>query len=153
MIIREAKKEDIEKIENLLIQVSELHFEKRTDIIKRRYKEDIRSYIQEILNSKDKKILVLADEKDIYGLINYKIKQIKDNFSLKDSKVLWIDELVIDKDYRRKGYGKILIDEIKKISKQLNCDRIELNCWAFNKEAFDFYGKMGMKIQRVILEY
>lgn len=153
MTIREAKKEDIEKIENLLIQVSELHFEKRTDIIKRRYKEDIRSYIQEILNSKDKKILVLADEKDIYGLINYKIKQIKDNFSLKDSKVLWIDELVIDKDYRRKGYGKILIDEIKKISKQLNCDRIELNCWAFNKEAFDFYEKMGMKIQRVILEY
>ena len=41
---------------------------------------------------------------------------------------------------------------VNKISKKLNCDRIELNCWSFNEGAIEFYKSQNMKIQRLNFE-
>ena len=58
----------------------------------------------------------------------------------------------VDKKFRRNGYGKILINEINKKAKKENCNRIELICWNFNKNAIKFYEKMGMKVQKLTME-
>lgn len=58
----------------------------------------------------------------------------------------------MDKDYRRNGYGRILINEIKKKAKKEDCNRIELTCWSFNKNAIKFYEKIGMEVQKLTME-
>lgn len=69
-----------------------------------------------------------------------------------DSKVIWIDEIYIDENYRKKGIGRFLIEEVKRRAKQINCNQIELNCWEFNENAMEFYKKIGFKTQRRIME-
>lgn len=54
-----------------------------------------------------------------------------------------VDELVIDKDYRGKGYGKELIDSITQIAKDLKCKRIELDSAFHRKGAHSFYESIG----------
>ena len=46
----------------------------------------------------------------------------------------------------------MLMNEIKIIAKEKGCDRIELTCWSFNKNALEFYKNYGMRVQKLTME-
>ena len=57
---------------------------------------------------------------------------------------LWLDRLLIDKKYQKKGYGKMAISAlIQKIIKEYNCKKIYLSVYDVNKIAIHIYQKMG----------
>lgn len=69
-----------------------------------------------------------------------------------NSAICWnwmeIDILWVHVDYRDQGYGKKLLEEAEKISREKNCSFIKLNTFSF--QAPDFYKKYGYKIIAVI---
>ena len=65
---------------------------------------------------------------------------------------MWIDQIIIDKDNRCLGYGKMLIQSVKQIAKENECKRIEFCCWSFNKNAMEMYKHICCSEQRVIFE-
>lgn len=153
MEIKEATKEDIEQIISLLQQVSELHYINRTDIFRRKSKNDIKEYTIEILENNEKKIIVAIDEMlKIYGVLIFKVKEVKCHINLKSSRILWIEEICVDEKCRKNGIGKMLMLEAENVAEKLNCKRIELNCWEFNETAIKFYEEIGMETQRRIME-
>ena len=153
MQIREAKIKDIEQIVIILEQISKIHYEKRPDIFKKKSKNEIRKNAIEMLKDKKRKIIVAVDDTlKIYGLIIYNIKEVKEHINLRDSKVLWIEELGVDESYRKNGIGKMLMKKVEEDAKILDCKRIELNCWDFNDNAISFYERFGMRTQRRIME-
>ena len=87
----------------------------------------------------------MLEENNIIGFLIYDIKN-------KQDKIMWIDQLIIDEKYRKKGYGKKLIENAEEIAKQENCVRIEFSCWSFNTDALEMYKHIGYKEQRIILE-
>ena len=148
-----AKIEDLDKMINILEQISNLHSENRPDVLKVKSKEQIEKRLIETMNAQEREVIIATDDKmEIYGLLIYTIKEVKENVNLKDSKILWIEELGVDEKYRKKGIGKILMNEAEKIAKELDCRRMELNCWDFNENAIDFYEAIGMNTQRRIME-
>lgn len=152
MQIRRIQKEDRKQIILLLEQVSRLHIERRPDIFKTKTYEDFDKYALEIISNKEKITFVAEQDNKILGIIVLKIKEVKNHINLKDSKTLWVDELCVNKENRGEGIGKQLINKAKEIAKELNCIRLELNCWEMNKEAIAFYEKQGMQTQRRIME-
>ena len=153
MRVRKAKIEDLDKMINILEQISNLHSENRPDIFKEKSREQIEKTLMETMNNQERKLIVATDDTmKIYGLLIYTIKEVKEHINLKDSKILWIEELGVDEKYRKKGIGKILMNEAEKIAKELDCRRMELNCWDFNENAIDFYEAIGMNTQRRIME-
>ncbi len=70
-----------------------------------------------------------------------------------ESKALWIDEFYICEEARRKGYGKQLFEEIKKVAQEKSCDIIEFEVWELNETAKHFYDSLGCKNQRTTKEY
>ncbi|MEI3394542.1 MAG: GNAT family N-acetyltransferase [Clostridia bacterium] len=108
--------------------------------------------ILDIINNEEKISFVAEENEKILGIIVLKIKEVINHINLKNSKVLWIEELCVDENNRGKGIGKILINNAKEIAKDLKCERLELNCWEANKDAITFYEKQGMKSQRRIME-
>ena len=91
-------------------------------------------------------ILVVLDNDNVVGYLAYKIKE-------KNTKKLHVEQLVILEQYRGKGLGKMLMNEVKSIGFRNSCDRIELNCWMFNKNALEMYEHMGFKKQRIVYEF
>lgn len=152
MEIRKIMKEDSKEIIPLLDQVAKLHIEKRPDIFKAKTIDDIKTYANELINDKDRIVLVATENKIILGIIVLKIKKINSHINLKDNRILWIDELCVNEENRHNGIGKALIKEAKQIAKNLNCKRLELNCWGFNNDAMKFYEKQKFKSQRIIME-
>ena len=143
MKIREAWLEDIENnLLNLYQELEEYHYNNRPEIFK---KSNIKELKQELVD-KINDIIVIEEEGRIQAFAIYTTK---DRMS---QKVLFIDQLIVDKKSRNKGYLKELINYIKKIAKERECSRIELCCWEFNQNAKEVYEHLGFKTQRTIYE-
>ena len=152
MNIRKAKVEDIKEISNILMQVSKLHSDNRQDIFKDKKMSEIIKWSEDILKDNQKIVIVAESESKICGVAVCKIKTINEHINIKDTKIFSVDELCVDKDYRKKGIGSNLIEEAKKLAEENNCNRLELNCWKFNQDAMKFYKDIGFEEQRIFFE-
>lgn len=90
MNIRNAQIEDINKISKLMLQVAEIHSNARKDIFKEKSIEEIKAEVNNRIKNKEN-ILVAEEDNNIYGVIIYKIKEVKEHINLKDRTTLWID--------------------------------------------------------------
>ncbi|MDR3257122.1 MAG: GNAT family N-acetyltransferase [Endomicrobium sp.] len=61
---------------------------------------------------------------------------------------IYVDELAVDKNIRRQGYGKKLLEMVEQKINDGFCDNINLVTNEF-QEAIDFYKKCGFKIDFV----
>ena len=128
--IRAAEYDDFENIFPLLEQLwpdLELDFEALFDI----YKKGV--------DSESQRLIVGIIDNKIIGFCSLTIK----NNLWQAGNLGHVDELVIDKNCRGKGYGKTLIDRITKIAKDLKCKRIELDSAFHRKNAHRFYESIG----------
>ncbi len=144
MKIREATISDLNNgLLNVFIEGYRYHQNGRPDIFAdlsdKSLKEDLIKQFENL------SILVIIDNDIIIGYLAYKIKE-------KHVKKLDIDQLIITEQYRKKGFGKALMNEAKNIALKNNCDRIELNCWIFNEEAISMYEHIGFEKQRIVYE-
>ena len=70
----------------------------------------------------------------------------------KERTTYFIEVIVVDSNYRRKGIGKMLYNNLLDKAKKENVDSIELNVWAFNNAAIHFYESLGMSVKNMKLE-
>lgn len=152
MNIRKAKVEDIKEISDILMQVSKLHSDNRPDIFKDKKISEIIKWSEDILKDNQKIVIVAESESKICGVAVCKIKTINEHINVKDTKIFSVDELCVDKEYRKKGIGSNLIAEAKRLAEENNCNRLELNCWKFNQDAMKFYKDIGFEEQRIFFE-
>ena len=152
MEIRKANINEVEQIANIMKQIMDLHTKSRPDMFKIKTSKQIEGEVLEALKDDNRIVLVAIEENKIYGVLICKIKYVNSHINLKDSKSLWIDELGVDEKYKKRGIGKMLMQEAEKIAKENKCERLELNCWNFNEVALEFYKKQGIQDQRIIME-
>lgn len=142
--IREANISDIENgLLEVFIEGYRYHQKGRPDIFENLSNEELRKDL--IKNFESLSTIVLTLNNEIVGYLSYKIKE-------KHNKKLDVDQLIITEKCRNKGYGKMLMNEVKNIAKKIGCARIELNCWLFNENALDMYEHIGFERQRIIYE-
>jgi len=91
-----------------------------------------------ILSSTDNCVYVVADGDNVIGWIHgiYSVRVESDAF-------VEIGGLVIDMNYRRKGVGKMLVNEVIEWSRARNIHKIRVRSNTIRKEAHVFYKSMG----------
>lgn len=58
---------------------------------------------------------------------------------------LYIEDLYVRPQFRGKGIGKALLNEVIKLAKERNCGRVEWVVLDWNQPAIDFYKSIGAK--------
>jgi GNAT superfamily N-acetyltransferase len=101
-------------------------------------KEKMLRCLHDIGNNSDHVIYVLLNDDQIIGWIHgiYSLRVESDPF-------VEIGGLIVDKDSRRHGLGKFLVDKIIEWSLSRNCHKIRVRCNITRKEANAFYGAIG----------
>ena len=56
---------------------------------------------------------------------------------------IYLEDLYVHPEYRKKGYGKALIRELARIAKERGCGRLEWWCLDWNRPSIDFYLSLG----------
>ena len=142
--IKEANVTDIDRgLLCVFIEGYRYHQKDRPDIFNVTSNEMLKEDL--VKNFENLSILIALVDNKIVGYLAYRIKE-------NHTKKLDVDQLVVLEQYRGKGLGKKLMDEVKNIALNNNCDRIELNCWLFNENALAMYEHIGFERQRIIYE-
>lgn len=134
-IFRNAIRGDEEKI---LYFIKELAKYEKMEIEVTATKESISKWIFD--EKKANVIFIMADEKEV-GFVLY-----FNNFSTFLGKPgIYLEDLFIEKEYRHKGYGKLVFKKLAKIAVENGYGRVEWWCLDWNKSSIDFYLSIGAK--------
>lgn len=150
-MIREARKKDYEEIKQLVDQIHDLHLKNRPDI----YQEGNpmpRGVFDKYLNDNNALNYVYILNDKIVGLLMATKKEVGTIPIMKKRTICFIEDIVVDKNYRKQGIGKKLYNHLKEVSKKNRINAIELNVWGFNQNAIDFYKSLGMNVKEMRLE-
>lgn len=153
MNIRRAISKDIPMVNNLLIQVCNVHNEGRPDLFKhncRKYNDD---ELERIFANPQTPVFVAVDEKDeVMGYAFCIFKQELNNNVLTDIKTIYIDDLCVDESRRGQHVGKTLYEYVLNYAKAEGCYNVTLNVWSCNEKAMRFYDSCGLKPQKIGME-
>lgn len=106
-----------------------------------------RNYISELTNFYDIFLLIDEESGNIIGCITVLLEQkIIHNLQL----VCHVEDLIINNNYKNKGFGSIILDYIKKYAIVKNCYKIILNCDSNIKE---FYIKNNFTSKNIEMSY
>ena len=150
-MIREMNLNDYEDVRILVKQIHELHLSNRPDI----YNDGEsfpKEYFQKVLNDANNLNYVYVENKKIVGALNASLQHTNPLPIIKPRTYYFIENIVVDKNHRRKGIAKKLFSYLTLKAKENNIDSIELNVWSFNTEAIKFYESMGMNIKNIRME-
>ena len=150
-MIRKARKEDIERIIELLHQVNMVHHVIRPDLFKP-YTTKYNEQELEAMFKDDSKPVFVYDDGEVLGYAFCQTTEVKDNLLLEDNKTLYIDDICVDEKARGKHVGKALYEYVRDYASSIGCHNITLNVWEGNNPAISFYQNMGMQVQKTTME-
>lgn len=153
-IMRNAKFSDFNDVNNLMLELHNLHVKNRNDVFKATDSPMKEEYFKDLLNNKDVKLFVIEnlENSEILGYSNLKLMNTPNIDIVVKSKYIYIDDFCIKQAYKRKGIGKKLFNFILEYAKQQGVESVQLNVWSFNEDAIEFYNFMGMKERNVRME-
>ena len=151
LIIRKASKNDIDSLVKLLYEVQKVHSDARPDLFIANTRKYTNDELEEILFDDTKPIFV-AEVNNTIGGYAFCIITTPSSHTLKPIKTLYIDDLCVDEKLRGHHIGTKLYNFVLSYAKEINCYNVTLNVWADNKNAVDFYEKIGLKIQKIGME-
>ena len=149
--IRKARKEDINRIIELLHQVNMVHHVIRPDLFKPHTTKYNERELETMLNDDSKPIFVF-DDGMVLGYAFCQITEVRGDQLLEDIKTLYIDDICVDENARGKHVGKALYEYVRDYAKSIGCNNITLNVWEGNEPALRFYRSMGMQVQKTTME-
>ena len=133
MDFRFANKKDCGKILDFIKQLAEYE-NMSSDVVAT--EELLKEWIFE--KQKAEVIFALENEKEVGFALFFH------NFSTFLGRAgIYLEDLFVLPEYRGKGYGKGLLNQLAKIAVERGCGRLEWSCLDWNKPSIDFYLSLG----------
>ncbi len=152
MNIRRAETRDMEKINDLLLQVLTVHYKGRPDLFKPGCRKYNNAQLSEIIYDDNRPVFVYEEDGEVLGYAFCRIREVKDNNIFADMKTLYIDDLCVDEGSRGKHIGSSIYGYVKNYAREIGCYSLTLNVWECNKSAYRFYESMGLTPRSTTME-
>lgn len=148
-IIRYAKNDDYEAVENIMKQVQNLHVEWRPDI----YKECEVVLPEDAFKKEvEGKTCVVAEcDGKVVGLLSFMLRHVESAHQVTRD-VLFVDSMAVDEAFRGRGIGHDLFDFAKEIVAERKLDGLELQVNARNEKAMQMYKSYGFTEKSINME-
>ena len=151
MMIRSACVEDIPQLNKLLLQVQQVHAQARPDIFVAGAKKYADDELFVLIQNTDQTPIFVAELDGV--VVGYAFCQIiRTSDHTRKQNTLYIDDLCVDATHRRKHIGSDLLNYVIALAQKRNFHNVTLNVWALNKDAYRFYEKNGMHVQKYGME-
>jgi GNAT superfamily N-acetyltransferase len=115
-------------------------------IIKQRYREitlnDFQNQISEMIVMNDFKMIGAFLNNEIIGIAGYWVLRM-----LYCGRYIQVSSFIVDEEKRGFGIGKKILNEIEKIGKRLNCEKMVLDSFTENKKSHSLYFKEDFHIR------
>lgn len=146
--------DDFDAFNDIMYEIHRLHTDNRPDIYCQIGKPtDHRAWdFERLLSDETAELFGVEIDGRIVGICQMTIKQSAGNKIIAARRMAYINELGVSESFRRQGIGTILYNEAVRRAAELKAESVELNVWAFNQRAIEFYKSLGMEMQRCFME-
>ncbi len=160
MKIIEYEDKYLEDVKDLLVELEEyiVSIDKdKLDQLHPEYRDKMAILDLEEVKENEGKCYLAIENAKVMGLIMGCIVKYEeyDYLDYKCPKMGEVTELVVSKNVRNKGIGKLLLNKMEEYFKSKNCQYIKIDVFSYNENAIKFYEKDGyhnrmeIKIKRV----
>ncbi len=150
----------LEDVKDLLVELEEyiISIDKdQLDQLHSEYRDKMAILDLNEIKEKNGKCYLAIENDKVVGLIMGCIVKYEeyDYLDYKCPKMGEVTELVVSKNVRDKGIGKLLLNNMEEYFKSKNCEYIKIDVFSYNENAIKFYEKDGyhnrmeIKIKRV----
>lgn len=143
MFTRNANFSDINDIKRLLDQLNHSSVELLPSFFKIAKATD--EQVEKLIKDENCHLIIAEDNDKIIGLIEAYFHITKDISILVKKEYIYIQNLIVDEHFRRKGVGKSLIDAVKKLGEEKNIKYYRLSVIPNNISAIKFYEREGFE--------
>ena len=153
MMIRRAGEKDMPRIQELLVQVANVHAAGRPDLFQRGCPKYTDEELRELIHDDTAPILAAVDGEDrMVGYAFCVYQQPDGRHVLAPVKTLYIDDLCVDENCRGQHVGRQLYEAVLAMARENGCYNVTLNVWSCNEKAMGFYRKLGLQPQKLGME-
>jgi ribosomal protein S18 acetylase RimI-like enzyme len=131
--VRDATAGDAEEIYALAREMAEIVGDRYPEL------EAVRGRLEELLEEPRARVLVAEGEGEVIGVVSLWIKP---DLAHGDT-VVEVPMLAVAEDSRRRGVGRLLMDEVRKLAVADEASLIELVATSANEPAREFYRSLG----------
>ncbi len=150
-MIRQLLPNDFFQLQNLYKQYYKKCFMTRPDIFYDRQPITAK-YFDSLLKDTPLHCVVYEENNKIVGAVVYEICENENLSILKKRSFIKITDLIIDNNCRYENAGKILYTYIQNIAHEKNLDSIQIDTWAFDKDARMLLEDIGLSVQKMSYE-
>ena len=142
--IRSLDKNDFEQVGSFLPEMWFSH-SSNSDLISKKKLENLSlpKCLNDIIQDKKQKGFVAVVNNEVVGFIRCEIKKCPEFYTFKNE--LYMDDLIILKEYRDQGIATKLLEECVLFAKKNKIDLLTCKIWKFNKESKEFFKKFGFR--------
>lgn len=150
--VRLAKREELERVNQLRKMVNDVHTGSRPDIFRKDFCDELREHIYEKFDNESSDVIVAVKDGviDGFAVVDYVHKP--QTLYSNARRYYNVVEFGVDENYRRQGIATKLMEFMKADAAAKDFDRIELDMWEFNEGALKFYESVGFKTYRRYME-
>ena len=155
MKIIEYEDKYLEDVKDLLVELEEYILsidQDNLDRLHEEYHDKMAILDLEEVNENNGKCYLAIENTKVIGLIMGYVRKYDeyDYLDYKCPKCGEISELIVSKTARSKGIGQKLMQKIEKYFKSIGCEYINVDVFAYNKNAINFYEKNGYHTRGLI---
>lgn len=147
--IREAELEDVERIRELSVKLSEWEEEEFDPTIDPDWNttdEAVKWFEQRVYEG----LAYVAEDEEVVG---YLIGAVNGSEEYReDLTVAELESMYIEPEYRGKGLGRELVEHFQQDTEDYNADRLRVEVTADNTSGHEFYRAMGLEDYAITME-
>ena len=152
LTVRYAKRDELERVNELRRAVSELHANGRPDIFRPGFGGDFSERVYSAFDEEDTDVIAAVCGGTVCGFaLIHRIDKPESPYMCA-RKIYHIEEFGVDSDFRRRGVGSALIGFCRSEAARTGFGRISLDVWSFNESALKFYESLGFRTSRSYME-
>ena len=140
-MIKVVQTKDYILLAKLNEEIQTIHHNIQPTIFKPYDKEAITHFFKKTLDNENVVAYVVTDNETILGYVLLFIINCEDNAFQYSRSFILLDQILVLKNYQRKGVGKLLLDKIFSFAKEKNIGFVEVNHWTLNDSARNFFAK------------
>lgn len=145
--VRRATLADARILANLNTDVQQIHAEAYPGVFKQPDKlaEVMADFETRILADVDGYVFIIEADRQAVGYIYGRVVTRPENAYLYSQKYMLVDQISVRPNSRNKGYGQRLMQAVRDVAIEQGIHRIQLDTYAFNENAQQFYLNLGFE--------
>ncbi len=142
-MIRDPNECDLPHLAAAMVRLQESHASAFADIYRRFDAGAALSHLSVVLSRSDTILRVAVDGGTVVGHVVFVIETRPETMFTHAQRFGHITQIEVAPDFRRRGYGRLLLADCERLAEAHDVRRIVLDVWAFNHSAKSFFQEIG----------